>query len=376
MKFARGSEWFALTRDFANYLTAELRKQSSAMHEVWTDALLLYQPDETFFHTALLNSPFCTKHANRHLHYISTILPEKIQHGGQDEIGTRSPAYLTPADFEPILIEKAKRPIFFARKLREASHEPTIKLRKKLDAQKALAPHRVNKSDWPGLQEWLENKLPEWIDSIALQNFTINGSCLDGASLGLRLVRESPFLSGSLYGSAQTEAQWTDLRFVPETWLLEGTEYRLVERFAVPPVRVAAFGMALLIARLGTGWSEERKRFSHVSIVPHGKSLSLVTYWAPHVADVGDLPEVIVDWGSCVVKQQMYDVHFWGSPLVLPSCDQPSLGIRRVRLKLQRGGRAVSLAWRDFLVFDRMEDVRLDHMRRFFALSGAASTKK
>ena len=77
---------------------------------------------------------------------------------------------------------------------------------------------------------------------------------------------------------------------------------------------------------------------------------------------------MLADWGKCVVKQQMYDVHVWGSPLILPSCERLSLGIQRVSLKLQGGDKTVVLAWRDFLMFDRMEEVRLDQMRRFFEL--------
>ena len=389
MKFARGSEWFALTRDFGSYLTAELKVQHSAMHEVWTDALLLYQPDETFFHTALLNSPFCGRHANRHLHYISAIVPEKIQHGGQDEIGTRSPAYLTQLDFKEILLEKAKRPVFFARKLDDATHEATINLCQQLDAQKGLASEPERHHSWPGLLDWLQEHLAKWLDLKKLPANESNESCsLDenadrAGACGLRLNRLSilsrtpPLPPSSMEG----EAQRTDLRFTPETWLIKqagqsSAKYRLVERFAVPPARTArAFGMALLVVRLGTGWSEEAERFTeHVSIVRSGrsgrsgKSLSLATYWAPHVTDVGDLPQVLADWGKCVVKQQMYDVHVWGSPLILPSCERLSPGIQRVRLKLQGGDKTVVLAWRDFLMFDRMEEVRLDQMRRFFEL--------
>ena len=375
MKFARGSEWFALSRNFTTYLVGELEKNNSAMHEIWTDALLLYQPDETFFHTALLNSPFCKRNPNRHLHYISDILPEKIQHGDQDEIGTRSPAFLSPTDFKHIVLEKAKRPVFFVRKLNDATHQPTIKLCQQLDTI-GSSQTRSGSAAWPGLLEWLQTHLAQWIG----QNLTVNESCsLEGsddlsdpeAICGLRLSREMHNQAG-----ASAEAQRTDARFRPESWIIErtgttgGALYRLIERFAMPSTgSAAAFGMALLVARLGTGWDETHRFTEEVNVVPRRpKRLSLATYWTPFEADVGDLPHVLVDWGNCVVKKPMHDIHFWGSPLVFESCDTPSAGIGRIRLKLKKGGKTVALAWRDFFAFDDMNEVPFKQMRRFFQL--------
>ncbi len=367
MKFARGSEWFVLSRGFVNYLTTEIKKRNSAMHEIWTDALLLYQPDETFFHTALLNSPLCLHNAKRHMHYISTILPEKIQHGSHDEIGTRSPAYLTEMDFQQLLLEKAKRPIFFARKFGDATHQPTIKLCQRIDRQATLTSQRP--TWWPGLPDWLEEHLAEWIDlkpSNASCSSDPDSDETDETETGIRLLgREPPLPNDSIEG----EAQRSDLRFAPEVWVLQhsGVQYGLVERFAVQG-HARGFGLALLAARVGTGWSETAERFTeHVNIVAADLPVSLATYWAPHLADIGDLPQVLVDWGNCVVKRRIHEAHLWGSPLVIPSCQTPSIGLQRVRLKLERGT-AQALAWLDFLTFQRMDDVPLEQMRRFFEL--------
>lgn len=379
MKFARGSEWFVLSRGFVNYLTAEIKKRNSAMHEIWTDALLLYQPDETFFHTALLNSPFCLHNAKRHMHYISTILPEKIQHGSHDEIGTRSPAYVTEMDFEQLLLEKAKRPIFFARKFGEATHQPTIKLCQRIDRPATFTSERP--TSWPGLHDWLEEHLAEWIDlkkfdaknsTNASTAFCSSDPDSNETETGIRLLgREPPLPNDSIEG----EAQRSDLRFAPEVWVLQvpyGVQYGLVERFAVPQgLNARGFGLALLAARVGTGWSETAERFTEhvniVNVVAAKRPVSLATYWAPHLADIGDLPEVLVDWGKCVVKKRIHEANLWGSPLVIPSCQTPSIGLQRVRLKLERGT-TQALAWLDFLTFQLMDDVRLDHMRRFFEL--------
>lgn len=385
MKFARGSEWFALSRGFTTYLVGELEKKNSAMHEIWTDALLLYQPDETFFHTALLNSPFCKRNPNRHLHYISDILPEKIQHGDQDEIGTRSPAFLSPADFKHIVVEKAKRPVFFARKLNNAMHQPTITLCQQLDSIRSRT--RSGSPAWPGLLEWLQTHLAKWIG----KNLTVNESCSfesadvslsdpQEASCGLRLSREMPMQDQI---GAEAEAQRTDTRFRPESWIIERTDgslYRLIERFAMPSAgSAAAFGMTLLVARLGTGWDETHRFTEQVNIVPRSllkQRLSLATYWAPFEADVGSLPHVLVDWGNCVVKKPMHDMHFWGSPLVFESCETPSAGIGRIRLKLKKDGKTVALAWRDFFAFDDMNEVPLEQMRRFFEIFRVEARKK
>ncbi|CAK9065267.1 unnamed protein product [Durusdinium trenchii] len=386
MKFARGSEWLALTWDFSRYLMKELEKLHSPMHEVWTDALLLYQPDESFFHTALLNSPFCMRHVNRHLHYIPTILPEKILHGKQDEIGTRSPAFLTAADYSAILEEKAARPIFFARKLQDAPHEATMRLCRKLDSRSTQdgTSWAFREIAWPGLLQWLEEHLEKWMalkrpsgssSTSDTEPSESNGSCPDEAAQrnsSLQWLKREPSLP-------RDGAQRTEQRFTPESWHFgnaQSATYRLVERLATPKRGLGmpgagGFGMSLLVARLGTAWLEESEIFEgHVSIVPsRGKMLSFVTYWSPQVPDP-DLPEVLVagPGKSCQARKKMEEIHKWGTPLVLQlACDLPP-GLHRVQVKLRKDGATQAVAWRDFLVFQAMRDVGLDHMRRFFDL--------
>ena len=379
MKFARGSEWLALTWSFSHYLMKELDKSDSAMREIWFDALLLYQPDESFFHTALLNSPFCTKHANRHLHYIPPILPEKHQHGTQDEIGTRSPAFLTADDYEDVLREKAIRPIFFTRKLRDVPDEPTMRLCQKLD-------HRENQNNltladisWPGLQPWLVKHFAEWI-ALNMSKGLPNDSDASCGQDELQLLGREVWL-------LDDQAQRIDLRFTPESWFFsvrQWATYRLVERFAVPPSTSGAgrFGFALLAAKLGTAWLDESEKFTgHVSIVPLASAsgrtpkVSLATYWSPYVPDP-DLVEVLIDWGSCQTQKQMQDTHKWGAPLVFQLGCNVREGMHRVLVKLRKGDATQLVAWRDFLVFDAMEDVSLDHMRRFFDLEEVRPASK
>ena len=108
MHFARGSEWVALTFDFAKYLVLEI-DTPSAMQEIWKDCLLLYQPDEAFFQTAILNSRFCRRHVSMTLHHIPVLL-ERRTHGTHDEIGTRSPKVFSHEDLA--VLQDARQPRF------------------------------------------------------------------------------------------------------------------------------------------------------------------------------------------------------------------------------------------------------------------------
>ena len=318
MKFARGSEWLALTWDFCQYLAQEVQRPGSAMYEVWRDALMLYQPDETFFQSALLNSPFCWKHANRNLHYISA-LSEQMLHGRLDEIGTRSPKFLAHSDWQDVSRESSLRPIFFARKVREVPPGPS---------QPAAERPNGNENGWQGLELWFQRHSWE------------NVSLSDCATVQ-RLPGD---------------------RWAVEAWRWQS--WRLRERVARGAVAV----------RLGTAWRDGFK--GSVSVVESSsKSFDVATYWAPTKL-IRELPEVQVESGTCRAQKRLTERQLLGEPLVLRlRCTQKGLqkGLRRLTLRLKG---TPFMAWRHFLVYDSLEEVSFEHMSMFFDLEEVGEEKE
>ena len=390
MRFARGSEWIALTHDFAKYLAVEVDKPSSAMHEVWTDALLLYQPDEVFFQTALLNSPFCQRHVDMILHYIPAVEDRKM-HGMDDEIGTRSPAAFSHQDLALLFEGGRTHPRFFARKFLNVSQEPASELCRRLDAM--IQERRVSETapSWKGLLPWLETNFPRWAqiaapsDSSACSTRGSGDETCQGWG-GIELLgRLKPHPSTAKAMAART----------PETWLLRGlrasgaTEtFMLSERFAVPasiPGHASMMGVSLLALRIGTGWARERGQFEgHVNVLPlsscSARDVHLATYWARHLQteDVG--LQVTTEWivpggARC---GQVTDVLVspsllggqpvaFGIPQECAGSAKPGTWTCRVRLgsaKLQ----GKLLASSQFVVYSSFEDLSVVQMHRFFAL--------
>lgn len=316
MKFARGSEWLALTWDFCHYLAQQVQRPGSAMHEVWTDALMLYQGDETFFQTAVLNSFFCSKHAKRSLHYIPLPLSEQILHGRLDEVGTRSPRFLTLSDWEEISKERLLRPIFFARKVRQVPPELLLELKETTS--------KTSKSEegWPGLELWFQK---HFADCATVQR-----------------------LPGD--------------RWAVEAWRWK--HWRLRER-------VAASGAVAL--RLGTAWRNGFR--GSVNLLPLSSAFEVVSYWAPKV--IQELPLVLAEAaeaeGTCRAQEQSTERQLLGEPLVLRfHCKALLKGLRRLKVRLKGPNKTTFVAWRHFLVYDSLEEVSFEHMSMFFDLEEVA----
>ena len=392
MRFARGSEWVALTYSFAKYLVAEVDKPSSASHEIWNDALLLYQPDEVFFQTAILNSPFCQRHVNTILHYIPKVLHEREAHGTADEIGTRSPAVFSQEDLTLFSHAGLHQPRFFARKFLDTTDEPASKLRHQLDEMTQDRKLHNTSIHWDGLVSWLGSNLAKWVNIAGLSNSTCErgGAGTDTCRMPVH-VQVAGRLGAGMCGKKGLFSRW-----LPETWVVqgEGAVFALAEKFAVPlseaesasPPSTRAMGVSFLAARVGTGFVKEHGKFEgHVSVIPvsscASRDVRLATYWALHAPHREDL-EVVVEWlapggARCghSVGKLWQESRLGGLPVAVTfprgCADVAKSGTWTCRIRvrdLTSQFVEAPVASREFVVFDSFEDVSLVHMHRFFSL--------
>eukprot|EP00439_Symbiodinium_sp_Y106_P040480 s2538_g4.t5 len=398
MHFARGSEWVALTFDFAKYLLLEIDRPFSAMHEIWKDCLLLYQPDEAFFQTAILNSRFCRRHVSMTLHHIPAVLLERQTHGTHDEIGTRSPNVFSREDLATLL--DAPQPRFFARKFLDVTGKATSELCRRLDDLNQERELTTGKPTWHGFLLWLEDNFTMWAQLAGLtlgENLTCPARAMGEPCDEVRI-----HLLGRL-GSGKAMAPTRAGRWSPETWLLQitsgsrDTRVLLSERFAVPmpmaaPQRLVGtggtdLGVALLATRVGTGWRGERGEFEgHVSVIPvtshSARDIHLAIYWSPIVPDPETDIQAVVDWmtpdgtkcGQTKV-QLSKESHLSGSPLgvAIPhDCARMAKpGTWATRIRLQRATSQTSsavFALREFVVYASFEDLTVVQMQHFFGL--------
>ncbi|CAE7646976.1 Xylt1 [Symbiodinium sp. CCMP2456] len=390
MHFARGSEWVALTFDFAKYLVLEI-DTPSAMQEIWKDCLLLYQPDEAFFQTAILNSRFCRRHVSMTLHHIPVLL-ERRTHGTHDEIGTRSPKVFSHEDLA--VLQDARQPRFFARKFLNVTGEPTSELCRRLDDLNQERQLDTAKLSWKGFLPWLEDNFTTWAQLAGLAPWG-NFTC-PARGMGESCEEASIRLLGRLGSGKSATAPARAGRWSPETWLLQirGSDLTVLlsERFAVPTLAPDGFvgtgiGVALLATRIGTGWRREQGEFEgHVGIIPvtslSARDVHLAIYWGPIVPDPDTDSQAVVDWmtpnstkcGQTKV-QLSKESHLSGCPVgvAIPhDCARmarPGTWATRIRLRgaTSKTSSAV-FALREFAVYASFEDLSVVQMQRFFGL--------
>ncbi|MFO1442637.1 hypothetical protein KDN24_05345 [Bacillus sp. Bva_UNVM-123] len=100
--FYKGSQWFAVPFEVANYMVQFL-DENEWYYQFFEDSLI---PDESFFHTLIMNSPYKHKVVNNNLFFLKW---------GETLSERNSPQDLTKEDIQ--LIEQSEQ--FFARKFEE-----------------------------------------------------------------------------------------------------------------------------------------------------------------------------------------------------------------------------------------------------------------
>jgi len=245
LHFVRGSEWVALTYDFAKEVAEGLDQKDSAIAAVWRDSLLQYQPDESFFHSAIANVASCAFHVNRNLHFITGI-DVKSKHGEKDEVGTRSPATMTEDYLPAITAAKKALPRFFTRKLLDYDKPETARLIQRLDEAAACPP--VWKDVTKKAPGWLEGLLQGRVDGAA--EFRAKYEVKEGA----QVWRAGP---DSSCPSEEWSCRPSELRIGSSA----GARVILAEKFGVWPRAKMNRRPDVLALRVGTKWCDTSLRF-------------------------------------------------------------------------------------------------------------------
>ncbi|CAK9015382.1 unnamed protein product [Durusdinium trenchii] len=69
MRYASGSQWFAITYQLAAVIGTHLSNSSTIVGTILHDLITVKQPDESFFQAVVLNSEFCSRYSDYTLHW-------------------------------------------------------------------------------------------------------------------------------------------------------------------------------------------------------------------------------------------------------------------------------------------------------------------
>ena len=116
LKLDGGSDWVCLSKDFVDYILDE-EKRDNMLQGLFTIYNYTLLPAESFFHTALRNSQFCSSYVNNNLRITNwkRKLGCKCQHKSDVDWCGCSPMVFQMDDWEKIRKSKS-REVFFARK--------------------------------------------------------------------------------------------------------------------------------------------------------------------------------------------------------------------------------------------------------------------
>ncbi|CAD5119070.1 unnamed protein product [Dimorphilus gyrociliatus] len=132
-----GSDWFCLSRKFVHYMVQNPDDMFISLRKYWEYSLL---PSESFFHTILSNSAFCTTLVNNNLHVTNWKRSRgcRCQYKHLVDWCGCSPNIFTEMDrISPL----RQHPIFFARKFDSTINQKTIAHSEELSGVKWTSQH-------------------------------------------------------------------------------------------------------------------------------------------------------------------------------------------------------------------------------------------
>lgn len=313
LEHASGPNLVAISYSLAAYIVSTRDMAGTPVQQVYEDLSILQQPDEKFFQTVMVNSPFCRLHVRWSMHMWDR--PGLKSDAASPEVAGPELKMLTPPllseSFWPRLQEVKQRrlPIFFARKFDNNRTKP---LQDSIDAalDGASSGFGIEASGFVDIALGRAKWLGGLVSSCCMNDLVILGTIsawhenvlADGVYLTaarFRIPVRMP-CSGAGYLAATGVRLGVAVRecFYSGMLLFEELGAR-----PVPPQDPAGGALPLVGAiRIGSGWSRERLEFSEaVSIVPvgHADDLTAVIYWT-HVAVYdeveGTQKEVEVRW--------------------------------------------------------------------------------
>ncbi|CAE7906773.1 oxt [Symbiodinium sp. KB8] len=134
MRYASGSQWFAVTRGMASTVASSFSNASTLIGTIFRDLTAVKQPDESFFQAVVLNTQFCTSYSDFTLHWTDKDSMREVR-SLTSEYSILSPGVLgNLKDFAKIEeVRQQSLWAFFARKFDDSPESSQLKDR--LDAE-------------------------------------------------------------------------------------------------------------------------------------------------------------------------------------------------------------------------------------------------
>ncbi|CAE8695993.1 unnamed protein product [Polarella glacialis] len=344
LQHASGPNLVAVTRDFAQYIASNRNVSGSPVKQVLDDLSILQQPDEKFFQTISVNSPYCRRHVRWGFHIWDR--PGLSQDASTPEVAGPELKMLTPpllsATFWPKLqdVKRTRLAVFFARKF---DNKQTANIQDDVDA--ALSGDTADFSMDAGSWNQLEARAAEWLGALSR---VVLGDAVGQQLDSLQVWQQSP-VDGVYFAVSRFRARvrlpcasppvrttQTALAFNSVTDVFgsssEGAIPVVALRSSGSPAQrgCRAVGWALLeelgarappagpaeserssalpsigALRVGVDWSQELLTFlGPVSILPAGNlgKVMAVIYWTIAAArafeEIGEYQELEVQWTS------------------------------------------------------------------------------
>eukprot|EP00933_Yihiella_yeosuensis_P034322 TRINITY_DN27814_c0_g1_i1.p1 TRINITY_DN27814_c0_g1~~TRINITY_DN27814_c0_g1_i1.p1 ORF type:complete len:743 (-),score=74.10 TRINITY_DN27814_c0_g1_i1:21-2249(-) len=402
---ASGPEWVILSRSFVDYVRQGLlpSPEPSPVKLIYDDLAYLSIPEETFFQTLLLSSPFC-KSVLRHEFLYLDLYNAPWRSSPNSDFPFQSPRALNATH----LAEIARDDPWFVRKV-DDEKSASRSFRQSLDTS------RERRSAWgpAAIQNhrrsaWASVETPYAIQ-LALHNLIREGSrssikASSGDHIGGINGRSNSISNASSSNIIASNKAWRWIRPVQlnsahlAPWVLDvllksacsstGREaplklftrkrgcavqgyFRITERLAVPDLAQLAFrgdAAPIVSLRIGCSWHEAAYEFQGEVSVVSGKTcgtLSLVAY----VNNIGFEGEVVIHWlhQDRLMRQSGGQIPKGYTMFVDRMKPQPFghlSGRWYAKILESKSGR--TLASRSFLVYSNEEPPSSSDLREFF----------
>ncbi|CAE7548970.1 oxt [Symbiodinium necroappetens] len=310
LQHASGPNLVAITWAFASYIDTNKGVALTPVQQVLKDLSILQQPDEKFFQTMSLNSPFCQRHVRWGFHIWDR--PRLAPDTSSPEVAGPELKMLTPPvlneSFWPVLSEVKSKgmAVFFARKF---DNNLTRSLQDRIDA--AVDGRSSDFGSGPG---WLAVKGASsraWLKALLHADALASPERLevgeegprDGVYFGVQRYRASAaFPCTELLQESRLARRRCSVR---GRAVMEELAFRPPE----DAVNLSAVSRSPLLAalRVGTGWSPEHFSLHMASVVPLEdlRQVDLVLYWSHAAVRGGDSSEatalvrVCSSWRCC-----------------------------------------------------------------------------
>lgn len=285
---ASGPNLVAVSRALADYINATQSTPGEPVQQILEDLGILQQPDEKFFQTVMLNSPFCRAHVRWSFHIWDRPglkADDKSPEVAGPELKMLTPPLLSDA-FLPRLVEVKERrlAVFFARKF---DNNRTAAMQDAIDAAGDSAD---SAGSWHALGGVADLWARALLSALLGPGAEVAGTAVlrrerEGALGGgppvvaptrLRARVRAPCASSSSPESAAQRA-----RRCAGLVALEELGWRMAAALGAAP---QASGLPLIGAiRIGAGWSPERMDFNGaVAAIPEAQAggITAVIYWS------------------------------------------------------------------------------------------------